>query len=172
MKAKRLAKTSLTNSEKRVEKKYQQRRLKKYLHFLKKNPDWDYSAIIDLLRFKLKMVRTCISRNKNIVKEEIELISLQIKEVENFLQRVLDDNYYSENLVEYEKRYGKVEYKLVKIQETKTRRLEVIYHVADDLKAEAEEEHTKLILISDEEQKADLKKAFDLMVENIWNWWD
>lgn len=162
----------MKKKKKRSDKIKEEKRIKKYVRFLKKNPDWDYSAILDLLRFKLKMVRTCIKTNKIIVRKQIAQISLQIKEVEALIQRVMDDQYYSELMVEYEKKYGKVKYTFVKIEGSKSKLLEIKYLVPDELKEEAKEAHYQTILRSTELQKADLKKAFDLMAENIWNWWD
>jgi len=153
-------------------KKKERNRIRKYAKFIKNNHDWDYDYIIQLLRFKLKMVRETIQKNSIIIQEQIDQISNEISEVEKLLDKVIADNYFSELKLEFEKKYGKVEHEFIKENDSKNDSFKTIYHVEEDKLNEAQEEYAKLHNLSFEMRKNDLKKAFELISENIWNWWD
>jgi len=113
---------------KKKQKKQNAKRIKMYIKFIKDNYDWDYEFILDLLRFKIKMVRKCIEKDHLNTKTVQNKMIAQMLETEHLLQKVISFDYKSESK-----------------------------RVLQD----------KLEL-----QKADLKKAFEMMTENIWNWWD
>ncbi len=113
---------------KKKQKKRNAKRIKKYIKFIKYNYDWDYEFILDLIRFKIKMVRKCIEKNYLNNKTAHNKMMAQMQETEKLLQKVISFDYKSES-----KRVSQNELEL---------------------------------------QKADLKKAIEIMSENIWNWWD
>jgi hypothetical protein len=152
--------------------KREKNRIRKYVRFIKTNHDWDYEYIIQLLRFKLKMVRETIQQHDIIVQEELDQISEQIIEVEKLLDRIIEDNYFYELKAYFEKKYGKVEHNFISKKETDLSTFKTTYHVSDDKLEEAKQEYLKLHNLSFEMRKNDLKKAFELISENIWNWWD
>jgi hypothetical protein len=162
-----------THKDKVEVRKREKERIARYREFIKTNFDWDYDFILELLKFKIKMVRECISRNKIIIKEESDQITSEIKTVENLLQRVIEDNYYAELIREFNTKYGKIKYKFIKDTKSENYILKSDYKkIPKNKLAAALKEHGKLYTKAFELRKQDLKKAFDLMVENIWNWWD
>jgi len=74
--------------------------------------------------------------------------------------------------VSWQKRYGKVIFTFKKVKGSKSKLLEVNYNVPDEMHEEAATAYHQIGLHSAELQKNDLKKAFALMAENIWTWWD
>ena len=162
-----------SKADKKKIKESEQQRIKKYREFIKENYDWDYDYIFQLLKFKLEMVRKTIVKNNIVVKEYRDQISKEIKGVEDLLQKVINDNYYTELLDEFTKKYGKIEHKLVEIEKSKNYRMETNYsNIPKEKLKKAKKEYHKIHDKAFQMRKKDLKKAFDLMVENIWNWWD
>jgi len=162
---------------KRMDKKKAQekekKRLLKYLYFLKHNHDWDYNFIFELLLFKIKMVRKSILKNNYTAKECLDKISVQMREVECLLEKVVKDEYTSVLEREFESKYTcKIK---IKIKFKKDHRLiskRNFKGIDKDRLNEAEEEYGLISEKAFEMKKADLRKAFELMTENIWNWWD
>jgi hypothetical protein len=92
-------------------------------------------------------------------------------EVEQLLQKVIDDKYYEPFQKEIETRYGKSKLKFGKMKNG-LRELTVKWDLPEEKRNEAITEQLRLGELATQMQKDDLKKAFDLMAENIWNWWD
>lgn len=147
------------------------KRINKYVRFLEGNHEWDYIYIIDLLRFKLKMTRKLFEKEGHSMEATKNEMISQILEVEKLLQKVIDDNYFEPFQKEIETKYGKSKFKFGK-KKKGLRELIIEWDLPDDKKAEAICEQTRLHELATQMQKDDLKKAFDLMVENIWGWWD
>lgn len=156
-----------------TDKKKERNRIKKYARFLKNNHDWDYVFILDMLWFKLKMVKEYIRDEGHMIEESQNKKVSEIEEVEKLLKTVVDDNYAEELNADFEKNYGKIEHKFIKVDSTTgSRKLEIVWHVPDEKLVEAKKVYQQNIKLAADLQKADLKRAFDLMVENIWGWWD
>jgi competence CoiA-like predicted nuclease len=147
------------------------KRINKYVSFLEGNHEWDYIYIVDLLRFKLKMTRKLFEKEGHSVAETNNEIINQILEVEQLLQKVIDDKYYEPFQKEIETRYGKSKLKFGKMKNG-LRELTVKWDLPEEKRNEAITEQLRLGELATQMQKDDLKKAFDLMAENIWNWWD
>ena len=148
------------------------KKIKEYKEFLKNDHDWDWAYVIRLLRYKLERTRKCILEN-NIIKGS-KKVAREIREVEILLDRVAEDNYFHEITKDFRKKHGKLktiyeksEYgpnwltsksKFNKETPQNSKRLHVQY--------------ARLWTKASKMQQDDLKKAFDLMNKNIWNWWD
>lgn len=158
---------------KKERKKRDKKRLKKYSKFLRKNYDWDYNYIIDLLRYKIKRVRKYIKKHDIIEKQTLDEIVSQMTETEQLLERVVSYDYGSDLEREFiEKFGGKIRYntkfKKNHVLEIERDYSEINENQIEEAKKEFEQMHEREF----ELRKADLKKAFDLMTENIWSWWD
>lgn len=147
------------------------KRINKYVSFLEENHEWDYVYIIDLLRFKLKMTRKLFEKEGHSVPETNNEIVSQILEVEQLLRKVIDDEYFEPFQKEIEAKYGKSKLKFGKIKNG-VGKLTVKWDLQEEKQEEAINEQLRLGELATQMRKDDLKKAFDLMSENIWNWWD
>lgn len=147
------------------------KRINKYVCFLEKNHEWDYVYIVDLLRFKLRMTRKLFEKEGHSVPERKNEIVSQIREVEQLLRKVIDDEYYKPFRKEIEAKYGKSKLKFGKIKNG-VGKLTVKWDLPEEKQEEAINEQLRLGELATQMRKDDLKKAFDLMSENIWNWWD
>lgn len=154
-------------------KKLEKKRLKKYKKFLKDNHDWDYAYIIDLLRFKIKMTRKQILKNDSIEEETMKEIVDQMKETETLLNRVISNEHFEQLEQEFKEKFGgKVKTKMKFTKKNQVKFKDNFSKINEDMIEEAKEEFLKLHDKEDELKKEDLKKAFEIMSENIWNWWD
>lgn len=144
------------------------KRIAEWVKFLKDDGDYDAGYALSILRYKFKRVREHIVEH-NIV-ADAKKIEREIKVVEELLNRVINDEYDDKYHKVFEKKYGKSEWK--RYPETKnTVRVEILYGgkpMTEKMGNEMRKNHTKAW----NEKQADLKKAFDLMLKNIWNWWD
>lgn len=147
------------------------KRINKYVSFLEENHEFDYIYIIDLLRFKLKMTRKLFEKEGHSVPETNNEIVRQILEVEQLLRKVIDDKYYEPFQKEIEAKYGKSKLKFGK-KRNGFRELTIKWDLPEEKQQEVFDEQRRLIELATQMRKDDLKKAFDLMSENIWNWWD
>jgi len=158
---------------KKERKKKDKKRLKKYSKFLRKNYDWDYNYIIDLLRYKIKRVRKYIKNHDIIERQTLDKIVSQMTENEQLLERVVSYDYGADLEREFIAKFGgKIRYKT---KFKKNHVLEIEHDYSEINENQIEEEKKEFEQIFDREfelRKADLKKAFELMTENIWGWWD
>jgi len=158
---------------KKERKKRDKKRLKKYSKFFRKNYDWDYNYIIDLLRYKIKRVRKYIRKHDIIEKQTLNEIISQMTETEQLLERVVSYDYGADLEREFiEKFGGKIRYN-TKFKKNHVLEIERDYsEINENQMEEAKKEFEQMHEREFELRKADLKKAFDLMTENIWSWWD
>ena len=164
-KQKEVSKTDLKNLEKK--------RLKKYEDFMKDNHDWDFYYIIDLLRFKIKMTRKHILQNDIIEEETLAQIILKMTETEVLLERVISDEHQINLDNEFKEKFGGNIHSIMKVKKDNTVKIKFDYsEIPEDKLEEAKEEYTVLREKELELKKNDLKEAFDIMAENIWDWWD
>ena len=158
---------------KKERKKLDKKRLKKYSKFLRKNYEWDYTYIIDLLRYKIKRVRKYIKKHDIIERQSLDKIVSQMTETEQLLERVVSYDYSADLEREFiEKFGGKIRYK-TKFKKNHVLEIEHDYsEINENQIEEAKKEFAQILDREFELRKADLKKAFELMTENIWGWWD
>ncbi len=158
---------------KRKRKEIEIKRQKKYLKFMRNNHEWDYWYIIDLLRYKIKKVRKYIKNHEYLEEQTRDKIVSQMLEAENLLKRVVSYDYTAELDQEFSEKFGgtiKLKLNFKKKHVVKVKR--DYSDVNIELLQEAIIEFNKMSDNEFERRKADLRKAFDLITENIWNWWD
>jgi len=155
------------------QKKLEKKRLKKYSEFMKDNHDWDYRYIIDLLRFKIKMTRKHILQHDIIEKESMALMVAQMTETETLLKRACSNEHLKNIENDFKEKYGGEIKSKMKINKKNGVKMEYDYsEIHEDMLEEAKLEAQTFYDKEEELKKADLKKAFDIMSENIWDWWD
>ncbi len=157
----------------------QRRRLREWVDFLRDDADWDFDYILSVLAYKLKRTRERIA-GKRIIKDWRKVAG-EIGKVEALLKRVLDDEYHEEVFRDYYRKYGHPKMKWTDLDPEECKKsgarpgqlvgMEVLYKG----KPSTPEMDKEFLGLSDKEfeaKKADLRKAFDLMAENIWGWWE
>lgn len=147
-------------------------KLADYKKFLQDDEDWDWAYIIRLLKYKLQRTRNCISRN-NII-ENAPIVAKQIREVEVLLERVEKNNYFWQISNGFRKKYGRL--KMISEKPLPGKNYSAItFKFAKETprnSKSAHAQHHQLWIKAEKMQRDDLKKAFELMHKNIWNWWD
>ena len=158
---------------KKERKKCDKKRLKKYSKFLQKNYDWDYIYIIDLLRYKIKRVRKYIRKHDIIERQSLDKIVSQMTETEKLLERIISNDYIADIEKEFVQKFGgKIRLK-TKFKKNHVLKIEHDYsEINENQIEEAKKEFEQILEKEFELRKADLKKAFELITENIWGWWD
>jgi len=122
--------------------------------------DGDYAEVLEILRFKLERVRVHIATRKLV--KDASRISKEIRKVTHLLDKVIAD--------QYEERRSRRFFARHRIQ----RKLGVDSKgvlrtgVPEDLRGEFMAEMEAAF----DERKADLKRAFDMMADKIWTWWE
>lgn len=148
-------------------------RKKKYARFMQTNYDWDYSYVLDLLRFKLRMTREYIQKNSLCEKEAVAEKIRKIAETEAYLEKIVGDNYLFALIDDFNIRYGKVKHCFEKIENSSNSRFATDWSdVAPEKLEEAKAVYATLHEKAEHQRKDDLRKAFDIMCEQIWDWWD
>lgn len=135
-------------------------RMKEWSAFLKDDSDFDYDDILKVLRYKLERVRIHI-RTHDLVMDAGK-ISSEIKAVIRLLDRVIKDDYEMIRVNAFLKKHGLK----MKCSIGKDGKFES--GIPDELSNEFLSETDAAFI----ERKEDLRKAFELMVENMWSWWD
>lgn len=154
------------------QRKEYEKKCKEYARFLRDDADFDWTYILLLLRYKLQRTRRCLL-NGHL--EGAEKRAAEIQEVMDLLWKVTEHDYSGEALAAFYKKHGKPKPKLIPHIKGASR-VELIYKngkpaTADSLAAMSKEEH-RLRQKAARSQIADLQKAFRIMLENIWGWWD
>jgi len=149
-----------------------ERKLREYRTFLRDDFDWDWTYILRLLTYKLERTRKCIVANNIIV--AARRVAREIREVEQLLQRVIDDRYYNEIAKPFHRKYGRP--KMVfgeRDPRTKARAVTFTYaRETPRTRAGIHHEAHRLHKQAEKMQRDDLNRAFALMQERIWSWWD
>jgi hypothetical protein len=154
-----------------MKKKYNIKKMNEYMEILKDDEDWDWHFIIKLLIYKLQRTRKCILKNNIVISSEI--ISNEIKEVEELLKRVIEDKYHEFVLEEYYEKYGRQDLlkSFVKMKNGNFRYKSEFTDETPEI-INKKNEYFFLTQIASEMKTDDLNKAFELMAKNIRNWWD
>jgi hypothetical protein len=101
-------------------------------------------------------------------------VAREIREVELLLGRVDNDRYFEEISKDFYKKYGKL--KTIRKKSDFGKNLtQLTFKFAKETPQNSKRihaQHTRLWVKAGKMQQDDLKKAFELMHKNIWNWWD
>jgi len=171
-KLKKVKKTSARSVKKPTKNKLFNKKVKEYKEFLKNDHDWDWAYIIRLLRYKLERTRKCILEN-DIIKGS-KKVAREIQVVENLLDRVAEDNYFHEITKDFHKKHGKLKsiYKKSEYGPNWLTSISKFTKETPQNRKRLHAQYARLWTKASKMQQDDLKKAFDLMNKNIWNWWD
>jgi hypothetical protein len=154
-------------------KKAEKDRMKGWKEFLKDDADFDYEFILRVLKYKLERTRKCIASNDIVL--DAKRVVKEIKEVEELICKVLKDNYFHEMTKDFRKEYGSLQWKTVKHKDDEGKFDEMRFYFTKETPETRDSIFSKWHAFSkkaEEARKADLKKAFELMSERIWSWWD
>lgn len=135
--------------------------------FLKDDVDWDYSAIVRMLIFKLERTRRCIVGN-GIIADAPE-VAQQIEQVVGLLKRVEADDYMDEISREHKKKYGTLKMIAGK-GDGRSVPIKMVFRKLDNKRAH--DEHSRLYQLADQMRRDDLATAMMLMAEHLLGWWD
>ncbi|HLD99946.1 MAG TPA: hypothetical protein VJB59_06790 [Bdellovibrionota bacterium] len=149
-----------------------EKKVREYRKFLKDDYDWDWHFIIRMLRYKLERTRRCILDNNIIA--DAKKVGKEIDEVVRLLKRIEDDPYFKEIRKPFYKKYGYPKMVFGKrIKGRNSVEATVVYPRENPRNREQiARESLRLSKLEDELRRKDLKRAFDLMLKNIWGWWD
>lgn len=149
-----------------------EKKMREYKKILRKDEDWDWAYILRLLQYKLERTRECIVSNGIIV--EAPKVARQIREVEILLERVEKNRYYDDVSKDFRKKYGQIRMISGKAKSgAKGVPVHIKYQRETPRNAKKIRiESSRLWRQAERMQHRDLKRAFDLMLKNIWGWWD
>lgn len=136
-------------------------RMKEWKEFLKDDDDYDYNYILKVLRYKLFRLRTHIVTHQMIM--DAPRVSKEVKEVMDLLDRVIEDQHEERAVDAFLKKHG--------IKDVGGRCNED-GEWENNIPSELNSEYLEAVSDGREARRDDLKKAFALMAENIWGWWD
>jgi len=125
------------------------------------------------LRYKIENVRKYIKKHDIIEQETLDEIVSQMIETENLLKRVVSYDYNADLEKEFIEKFGGKIKLIIKFK--KNHQLKIKHDYSDIKEDQIEEAKIEFDKMRDKEfeyRKADLKKAFEIMTENIWEWWD
>ncbi|SRR5579862_2186341 len=147
-------------------------KMKDYREFLVEDYDFDWVYILKLLIFKLSRTRKHIVGHSIIT--DAKKVGNQIKQVEDLLDRVVKNKYYEVISKDHKKKYGEINLLCGKDESKNSGTIDFSYPKVktekDNDKAIKESEY--LFIKAYKMQREDLKKALDLMYENLFGWWD
>jgi len=132
----------------------------KYFPIIWNDRQWDYYYIYVILHKKLELMDKFFNSDKSYTSKS-EGITEQIQEVKLLCEKLMNDNYLEEALKPFEEKYGEVA--LFKIVGNK------LEHNVDDETLSTYREYGRS---SDENAENDKNKLFDLLKQNINNFWD
>jgi len=75
----------------------------RYIPLAWNDQDWDWAWILRMMQHKIRRTRICIQNHGH--HEDSTEICQEMKDVEDHIQRILDDDYVMDNLMEYHKKY-------------------------------------------------------------------
>ena len=160
--------------EKPPELKRRQARFEKtlgeYAEVLKEDADWDYNHILRILKYKMERVRNHIVGH-NIIKGA-KRIGREMDEPIRLLGRVIEDEYDRETMRAFHAKHGQAKMIRESPDENGNVPIKFLYRNGKQATEKMGREMRKAYERAHERRKADLRRAFEIMVENLWSWWD
>lgn len=128
--------------------------------------NWDYHYIYVILRHKLDLMEKSIRRNGNHTEADSD--ADQIKECVDILDRLVNDVYFDLAYKDYEEKWGEIKFKV------EENRLQLDNPNVKTPEDHEEERHDFKNAMMKENilKEKDINRLFDLMKNNIQNWWD
>lgn len=149
-------------------------KVKCYSELLKEDYDFEWTYLLELMRFKLERMKKCIA-NGHLTERKKR--AKEIGEVISLLERIVKDDYLEKMMKPFHKKYGKPKVVETEVGDPipglgKVYQLGFIYpNGKKETPAMSKEVH-KIHLLADKAQQDDIDKAFALMAKNIRGWWD
>lgn len=140
-----------------------------YIPILWHDRDWDYAYILILLQFKLKRTRECIIKNDIIL--ESNLVAEEIKQCEDCIERILNDEYCKEEEENLESIDGAPKLDFTPTSDSNYQEMKIIYPKALS-NEEARERRMELYLKQEKCKQEDYDLLFKMLREKIQGWWD
>jgi hypothetical protein len=144
-----------------------------YSRVLWNDGDWDHIHILILLKYKLSRTRKHIVEHSFI--QQAEEVGKEIQDVEDIINRLLTNKYYSEGFDAHEIKWGETKmYTAPSKDYPGCHTIEITTEKAKkEGKVEEErEDFKKLIEETDILEEQDWNLLFDLMKQNMRGWWD
>lgn len=149
------------------------RRWKEWKEFLRDDCDWDFAFILRTIAYKLERTRKCILGN-NIIKRAQEVHD-EIEKVECLFKRVIEDKYLDELWKPFQKKYGTLRMRTVPKVVNGKKVYAAKFSFSKDNKRNrgaAFKAWRRCSKKSREAMVLDLRRAFRIMSDKIWGWWD
>ena len=124
---------------------------------------WDYVYIFKALRFKLDETQKCIDGTFVGAEEE----AAKIRSLIEAIDRILEDDYVSEEYKEMDRKYGKLEMIFHEDNTITTTRT----NLKEDDKETERKETLALAELEAERRQQDINFVFDTMKNDIQRWW-
>jgi hypothetical protein len=140
---------------------------KEWKEFLKDDADYDYCYILRVLIFKLQRTKKYMQYCCR-TKEDSRRISGELKEVIILLTNVMEDRYFEQLTKEFIKQHGKLKMKVHEGGKAE-------FSFSKDTPQTREqllEQFRNYEPLAHKAKVADLKKAFDNILNNLWDWWE
>ena len=148
-----------------------ERKVREYRRFLKDDSDHDWISIISMLRYKLERTRTHISENNRFPKTK-QVVN-EITTVVKILKRIEADRYMHELRQPFYKKNCKPSMTFGNLDEHAGVSCHIVYQ--KETSPKERQIIWETLSLGKEElrlRQADLEKAFELILKNIWKWWD
>lgn len=160
------------NKSSRLRREFHEK-LVDYFEFIAKDGDcdFDYGCLLHLLAFKLKRMQTYFK--KHGMGMDSPKVSKRIGEVADLIERANSFDYHKFVFKDHYKKYGHPKMIFKEKERTKTGiPVEFLYKNGHPATEEMCNESRELYKLEEKMQQDDLKKAFTIMSEEIWGWWD
>ena len=155
----------------RREDKERSSALKAWARFLRDNHhDYEYPYLLRTIVFKLQRMRRLLRHGHNADSQEVHD---EILEVERLLERVLDHDYHAEAFVRFYAEHGRPTRRKIPVTERGKvlYRFDLLYGGKPATPA-MRREMRRLCEQASRAEIDDLRKAFRLMAERLFGWWD
>ena len=148
--------------------------LYKWFNTIYHDRDFDHGYLIDIMIKKMKFMADHFEDHKYF--EGYEKVVAQIRECVAILEKTQDETlYYSDDIDKLEKEYNYTGWRFVPSPDHPgCSEMESTFKVptTEEIKRELLDKKIEIYNRADAERKADLKKVFMIMAENLDAWWD
>ena len=147
-----------------------------YVKLAWQDQDWDFVYLLLVIQHKLRRMRVHFVTHDIV--ENAQKIGSLLKELEDAIDRVIDDDFCKELYSEHDEKWGEISFERepvygldgeVKFWRVETQRKNV---VTEEDKENEKEEFSKIMKKHVDQREEDVKKVFDTMRDNLQSWWD
>jgi hypothetical protein len=143
-----------------------------YMPILYKDEDWDYHFLLILIRYKLSRMRKCIKKNNILL--HTDKYCNQMKQIEDLIELILEDDFTKEEDRTHELKWGKLQIESIPIPGQLASECRFLHLNVRTKKDEEEErkEHRKIMFLEMRRKKAAWNKLWSLLDKHCGNFWD